>query len=62
MGSLEAILYGVPMVAIPLFGDQPNNAKLYEEKKIAVLLDYKNITEKGLTIAINNVLKNNEFR
>ena len=62
MGTLESIYAGVAMVGIPLFGDQIINIKSYEEKKMAVSLDYKNISETEFTKAINTVLKDPEFR
>ncbi|XP_033219242.1 UDP-glucuronosyltransferase 2B31-like [Belonocnema kinseyi] len=62
MGTLESIHCGVPMVGFPLFGDQMKNINSYEKKKIAVSLDYKSVTEKKFTNALNTVLKNREYR
>ena len=62
MSTLEAIHYAVPMVGLPLFGDQKYNMEIYESKKIAVSLDYHNITEEKLTSALNTVLKDPEVR
>ncbi|XP_051165290.1 UDP-glucosyltransferase 2-like [Leptopilina boulardi] len=62
MSSLEAIYCGVPMIGIPLFGDQIINIKSLQERKIATSLNYKNITESEFTNTVKTVLKNTEFR
>ena len=62
MGTLESMYCGVPMVGIPLFGDQIINIKTYVEKKMAVSLNYRNITEKALTDAVNKILKTPDFK
>uniref|UniRef100_A0A0K0FE02 glucuronosyltransferase n=1 Tax=Strongyloides venezuelensis TaxID=75913 RepID=A0A0K0FE02_STRVS len=36
---LEASKYGVPLIDIPLFGDQPKNAKIVEELKLGRIVD-----------------------
>lgn len=62
MGTQESIYCGVPMIAVPLFADQPLNADSYVKKKIAVKLDFREITTKSFTIAINEVLNNPEYK
>ena len=62
MGTLESIYCAVPMVGVPLFGDQMINIKSYEKKNIAVSMDYKTITAKKFTDALNKVLNNPEYR
>ena len=58
MGTQESIAYGVPMVGIPLFGDQSRNIKTYVRKNLAVMLELKDITEKTLTTAVKTILNN----
>ena len=62
MGTQESIAYGVPMVGIPLFGDQYMNIKSYVRKNLSVMLPLSQITEKSLTEAIENILKNPIYR
>lgn len=58
MGTMEAVYSGVPMVAIPLFGDQFHNVKNFEDEGIAVKLDYMTITKEKVLTALRGVLDN----
>ncbi|XP_063221113.1 UDP-glycosyltransferase UGT5-like [Bacillus rossius redtenbacheri] len=56
MGSMEAAYFGVPMVAMPLFGDQHLNVRSFVEEGIAVKLDYSTISKDSLLAALRTVL------
>jgi len=58
MGTMEGVYSGVPMVAIPLFGDQFHNVKNYEDIGIAVRVDYTSITKETVLKALREVLEN----
>ncbi|XP_076671911.1 UDP-glucosyltransferase 2 [Andrena cerasifolii] len=63
MGVHEAIYFGIPMIGIPLFGDQPTNLKNVANKKLGVNLgSVHNVTEETLTNAINLVLHDDTYR
>ncbi|XP_012215174.1 UDP-glucosyltransferase 2 [Linepithema humile] len=63
MGTLESIYCGVPMVGIPLFGDQRVNIQNYVNKKVAISLEsIDDVTEEKLTSALNNILKDPSYR
>ncbi|XP_029165274.1 UDP-glucuronosyltransferase 2A3-like [Nylanderia fulva] len=63
MGTQEAIYCGVPMIGIPLFGDQSINIENYVNKKAAISLgSIHEVTEEKLTSALNKILKDPTYR
>lgn len=62
MGIQEAIHYAVPMIGVPLFGDQFLNTKANVRRGIAKMVDIETITEEMLTTAIKDVLDNPEYK
>lgn len=58
MGTLEALICGVPMIGIPLFVDQFLNIDMYVRKNMAIKLDLHTITEKDLDEALNEIIRN----
>lgn len=58
---LEAIFYGKPMVAIPLFVDQIVNAKNMNRRGLAVVIDKHDLDKDTLTAAIRETLPANGY-
>ena len=52
----ESAYHGVPVVAVPLFGDQPANAKKVEHRGFGVSVDYRNIDAQKVFETIDNVV------
>ncbi|XP_013172990.1 PREDICTED: UDP-glucuronosyltransferase 2B2-like [Papilio xuthus] len=55
-GTTEAIHFGVPVVAMPVFGDQPSNAAAVEESGLGVQLQVRDLTKENLIAAFKKVL------
>lgn len=62
MGTMEAVFSGVPMVAIPLFGDQFHNVKNLQDEGIAVKLDHMSVTKEKVLAALREVLSNPSYK
>lgn len=62
MGLQEAIYAAVPIIGIPLWGDQFDNVDGFVKKNIGVKLDFDSITEKTLDEAFNHILNNSTVR
>ena len=57
-GMLEAAYHGVPMICVPFFGDQFDNAVAARHFGMAEVVAKESITEKNLATAIDKVLNN----
>ena len=55
-GITEAVYHGVPLIGIPMFGDQPRNIDKAERAGYAITLDFTTLTEEKLDNAINRIL------
>ena len=61
--TLETIKYGVPVVALPLNGDQPINAvRICDELKFGVRLDPDSFTIDQLNDSIDQILSDGKFK
>lgn len=61
-GVAEARYYGVPILGIPLFGDQPENLRTIVKEGWAVPLEFNDITDESLSHALNEILLNGAYR
>lgn len=56
LSTQEAIYHGVPVLGIPVFGDQQMNMRHAELSGYAVALDYANVTTASLSWALATLL------
>ncbi|XP_017086572.2 UDP-glucosyltransferase 2 [Drosophila eugracilis] len=61
-GVAEAQYHGVPMVALPIFGDQQGNAEMMKKSGFGQWLDILTLTEEELEESIHEVLDNPKYR
>lgn len=63
MGTQEAIYFGIPVIGIPLFGDQKLNLQNMARKNVGVNLgSFNNITEENLYNALKSVLYDKKYK
>jgi len=62
LGLTETIYHGVPVLGIPVFGDQNLNVVRAEARGYGLRIKYKNVTEQSLTWGINEMLRNSKYR
>lgn len=55
---MEGARAGVPMIVIPLFGDQFGNQKRVEQRGIGFGLDKFSLTEQNIYDALDKILNN----
>ncbi|KAL0120583.1 hypothetical protein PUN28_008344 [Cardiocondyla obscurior] len=58
LSTQEAIMYGVPLIGIPLFAEQFMNIDACVARNIALRLDVHTITEKDMNAVLNAILWN----
>ncbi|XP_008400804.1 UDP-glucuronosyltransferase 2C1 [Poecilia reticulata] len=61
-GLYEALFHGVPVVGIPLFGDQPDNLARLSRRGAAVVLHFNHMTVDELVQALHAVINEPSFR
>lgn len=58
LSCTEAIYFAKNIIAVPIFGDQPQNAKRFAKANYGIHLDYFNFTGASLNWAIQEILTN----
>ncbi|XP_067012390.2 UDP-glycosyltransferase UGT5 [Anabrus simplex] len=61
LGTIEATYCGVPMVGIPIYGDQDTNLKNVEASGMGVIVYYPDITKETILSALQTVLYNPSY-
>jgi UDP:flavonoid glycosyltransferase YjiC (YdhE family) len=61
LSTQEALNRGVPLVGIPVFGDQLLNMARAKSAGYGVMLSFHNITTESVTWALTEVLENNRY-
>ncbi|XDV51485.1 hypothetical protein PO909_020350, partial [Leuciscus waleckii] len=61
-GIYEGICHGVPMVMIPLFGDQGDNVHRVATRGVGVILNIHDITAQTLVDALNAVINDSSYK
>ncbi|XP_072931510.1 UDP-glucosyltransferase 2-like [Epargyreus clarus] len=56
LGATEAIHYGVPLLCMPIFGDQPSNAAAAEEAGLGVQIDFNDLTKDNILKKLKTIL------
>lgn len=58
---MEAVKHGVPILGIPLYGNNYQNLAKVQQKGLGLLIDKSTITETILHSSIRQILENPKF-
>lgn len=58
LSTTETVYHGVPIIAIPIFGDQKMNAYNAEQAGYGLTLNFKEITEETFSSVLEEILEN----
>ncbi|KAM6224375.1 UDP-glucuronosyltransferase 3A1 [Rhynchocyon petersi] len=59
---MEAIQHGVPILGIPLFGDQPDNLLRVEDKKFGVTVSIKQFKAETFALKMKQVIEDKRYK
>lgn len=61
LGLTEAVYASVPMVLIPMYGDQYANAAAAEYRGVSILIEYEELNEDIFRHALNEIFNNTRY-
>lgn len=62
LGISESVYVGLPMIMVPMYGDQFHNAAAVKTRGSSVVLEFNNLNEESLRHAIDEVFNNTRYR
>ncbi|XP_077391705.1 UDP-glucuronosyltransferase 1A1-like isoform X2 [Festucalex cinctus] len=61
-GLFEALCHAVPMVMLPIGGEQPDNAQRMASRGVGVVLDISSVTAEDLLQGLNEVINDTRYK
>ncbi|XP_063333380.2 UDP-glucuronosyltransferase 2A2-like [Pelmatolapia mariae] len=61
-GLYEAVFHGVPLVGLPVFGDQPYNLDRMSQLGTAIVLDFNKVTAEELAEALHAIVNQPSYK
>lgn len=62
IGMQEAIYHGVPVLGVPIYGDQYNNLLTAKQQGFGNILDYHDINEQNIAALLHDMLKDRSYK
>lgn len=58
LSIVETVYFGIPMIGIPIFGDQKSNIATVSKRGYCISLPFTELTEEKLSTALDEILNN----
>lgn len=58
LSTIESVYHGVPIIGIPVYGDQKMNMATAVELGYGIIVPYKYLTKEVLSLAIKEITEN----
>ncbi|XP_045474545.1 UDP-glycosyltransferase UGT5-like [Harmonia axyridis] len=62
LSTIEAVHYGVPLIALPVYGDQKLNAATAQQKGYAINIPFAEFEEARFEMALKEMLRNPKYK
>lgn len=62
MGTQEAVTFGVPLIGIPLYRDQPINIQNCIDRGVALYLDYADLRADDIVTAVKTIVYDPKYK
>ncbi|CAL4065733.1 unnamed protein product, partial [Meganyctiphanes norvegica] len=62
LGIQESVYHGTPILGLPIFGDQPKNAKMIQMKNYGLHLEWEELTTELIVDSLREIINNDKYQ
>ncbi|CAL4065734.1 unnamed protein product [Meganyctiphanes norvegica] len=62
LGIQESVYHRTPILGVPIFGDQPKNAKMIQTKNYGLYLEWEELTTELIVESLREILHNDKYQ
>ncbi|CAL4065552.1 unnamed protein product, partial [Meganyctiphanes norvegica] len=62
LSTQESVYHGTPILGVPIFGDQPKNAKMIQMKNFGLHLEWEELTIELIVDSLREIINNDKYQ